>query len=490
MAFYGNFPQALLFSNPGSAGGTLQMACCGTMTALLTGAPTLSYWRFRYLQYTNFAMMSIVQSFDSQVAFGSQAQAKIQKVGDLLYFLYVLFQLPGIRACPLAAGGCGPSQSFPYAVDGNNPCSQVDAAYFASVEGGVQSWLFNQYGSCGDYETDCALDACGTGAGTCDVEPYAHWTNAIGQFLIKKASLMVGSQIIDTLYNDYLYMWEELSGKPGKRLVEMIGKYTCRDDLIAFSQAGRILYVPLPFYFTQTPGNALPLVSMNFAPALLICQFESLLNCVVVSGPDLQVVKCDGGGPLTSNDLVAAVESCQIILDLLERDRFAATNFEQLITQVYPLYQCVCCQNTRIQLGFAFSVIELIFAVRRKCNERYNNWFNYSGLLGKEPLIAAGLLFNQQERQCMRNASWYRTVQPYQFHTLIPDAYVYDYSFALYPEEAQPSGCANFTRLESVTLVLEFQTGLDQEDVTVIVFSRSFNMVSLRNGTLSLKQGS
>ena len=489
MSFYGQYPTQAIYTYTGSQPAMLQLGCCGTMTALLTGAPSLTYWRFRYLAYTNFAMISVVEPFNSSV-FGSQSSLKISKTGDLIYFIYIVIQLPGIRACPLAQGGCGPSQGFPYAVDGNNPCAVQDAEYFASVQGGVQSWLFDQYGSCGDYETDCAAAGCGVGTGTCDAEPFAHWVNAIGQFVIKKVAFMIGTQVIDTLYNDYLYMWEELSGKPGKRLTEMIGKFYCRDELIAFSQAGQILYVPLPFYFAQTPGNALPVCAMNFAAANIIVQWESLRNCVIVSGPDLSVVKCDGGGPLGDNDLVALVETCQILLDLLERDRFASSNFEQLITQVYPNYSCVCCQNARIVMNFAYSVIELIWAVRRKCNERANNWFNYQGILGKDPIIAAGILFNTQERQCMRNANWYRLVQPYQFHTLIPDSYVYDYSFSLYPEEAQPSGCANFTRLESTTLVLEIQEGLAHEEITVIIFSRSYNMVKFRQGVVGLAQAS
>ena len=90
----------------------------------------------------------------------------------------------------------------------------------------------------------------------------------------------------------------------------------------------------------------------------------------------------------------------------------------------------------------------------------------------------------------MRNANWYRLVQPYQFHTLLPDACIYNYSFSLYPEEPQPSGGATLTRLENVTLVLEFQEGLDQEDVTVIIFSRSYNLLKYRDGSCGLAFGS
>ena len=480
-------PQTFFVSSLSTNGTLLQLAACSTMTALLTGAPSLTYWRFRYLQYTNFAMLSIVQTFDSQVAFGETACCKIYKAGDLLYFLYVVLQIPGIRACPPRAGQCGPTQQFPYSQDPNNSCAVTDAEFFATLDGGPSAWLFQQYGSCSDYVGDCAAATCGTGtAAACDADPWCYWANAIGFLIVRQATLIIGTQTIDQLCNDFLYIWEELAGKPGKRLTEMIGKAYCREQLIADSQATRTLYVPLPFYFTLTPGNALPLVAIMFSGAQLVVNFNELRNCVVVSGPDINVVKCNGGGILVANDLKAAVDGTQIFLDVSERDKFATNWFEQLITQTFTLVQCVACAQARIQLSFSNPVIELIWAVRRRCAEKANNWFNYSGLMGLEPLVACEIDFNSCARQSKREAGWYRMVQPYQFHTLIPEIPVYVYSFALYPEEAQPSGNANFSRLEQVMLIIDLQDGLQLEDVAVIVFSRSLNLLKFRDGVAGL----
>jgi hypothetical protein len=480
-------PQTFFVSSLSTNGVLLQLAACSTMTALLTGSPSLTFWRFRYLQYTNFAMLSIVQTFDSQVAFGETACCKIYKAGDLLYFLYITIMLPGIRACPPRPGGCGPTQQFPYSLDPNNSCAVTDAEYFATLDGGANAWLFEQYGSCGDYVGDCAANACGGSPGAaCDQDPWCYWANAIGQLIVRQVSLIIGTQTIDQLCNDFLYIWEELAGKPGKRLTEMIGKAYCREQLIADSQQTRTLFVPLPFWFTQVPGNALPLVAIMFSGAQLIVNFNELRNCVVVSGPDVQVVKCNGGGPLVPGDLKAAVDGTQVFLDAAERDKFATYYFEQLITQTFMLQQCVACQQTRIQLGFSNPVLELIWCVRRRCAEKANNWFSYSGIAGMEPLVACELVFNSTQRQSMREASYFRLVTPYQFHSLIPEIPVYCYSFALYPEEAQPSGSANFSRLERVELVLQLQDGLQAEDVAVIVFSRSLNLLKFRDGVAGL----
>lgn len=478
--YLGNPMVAFYGAGPSVNGTLIQLAACGIATAMLTGKPSLTFWRTMYLQYTNFAMLSIVQTFEGQVAFGSTATCKIFKAGDLLYFLYVLIGLPGIRACPQPQGGCGTLQQFPYAIDASNPCAQTDAEYFSQLDGGASYWLFENYGSCGDYEDSCAADACGFGG--CAVEPFAYWTNAIGQVIVKTATLIIGTQTIDTLYNDFLFMWEELAGKPGKRLTEMIGKRYCREDLIVDSSASRTLYVPLPFYFTMTPGNALPLVAAMFSGVQIIVQFEQLQSCIIVSGPEVQVVKCNGGGPILATDIIAAIDGTQVFLDTVERDRFAVNWFEQLIVQHFPLYQSVCCQSARIALQFAHPVVELVWAVRRKCQADHNNWFNYSGILGREPIVSAALLFNGTARQPEREGSWYRLVQPYQFHTCIPEACIYCYSFALYPEEAQPSGACNFSRLENVTLLVNLQEGLQREDVMVIIFCLSLNMLRWRDG--------
>lgn len=474
-------------SSGGYNGAIMQLACTGIMTAILTGNPLISFWKNKAVPYTNFAMQSMVQSFASGVAFGETAQTTVGKAGDLIYFMYAVIQLPGIRACP-ARGSCGPSQNFPYSLDPSNPCGVYDAEYFATVDGGASTWLFDNYGSCGDYEDSCAANACGAGGGGCDGDPWVYWANAVGQLLVKTATLTVGAQVVDVLYNDYLYMWEELAGKPGKRLTEMVGKRYCREDLIADSQQTRTLYVPLPFYFTLNSGLAFPIVACTFTNVTITIQVECLRNCVVVSGPDIEVVKCNGGGILTSQDLRLALDVTHVFLQNEERDRFATYNIEYIITQVAALYQCVSCTNVRIPLAFTGQIIELIWAVRRRCAEKYNNWFNYSGILGREPIVAAELLFNNTARQSKREASYYRLVQPYQFHTCIPEGCIYNYSFSLYPEDVyQPSGSVAANRLESMTLVLDLQDGLQTEDVTVIVFARQYNLLVFKDGVAGVR---
>ena len=66
----------------------------------------------------------------------------------------------------------------------------------------------------------------------------------------------------------------------------------------------------------------------------------------------------------------------------------------------------------------------------------------------------AKLQINGHDRFSTRPGSYFRRVQPYQFHGGVPDVPIYVYSFALRPEEFQPSGTCNFSRIDNAYLEL------------------------------------
>ena len=434
-----------------------QLQAVGAADLYLTFNAKMTLWRARYNKHTNFAMESLEQPFNTQVSFGQEAQCVLNRTGDLIYFMYVVIDLPGITGVKQAVGtglcGGNGADQFPWAPDTCDAC--CDGAYPKPCALNTTACAaVTDYGNLGsDCGNDDHID---------ETKVWAHWTNAIGQYLVKQAVIVVGGQIVDTLYNDYLFMWEELSGKPGKRLTEMIGKRATLEELIEESAETRRLYVPLPFWFTQNSGNALPLVSLQFHGVQVHVCFESLKNCIQVSGPGVTVLKSDECTPITSQDLRARLDTTYVYLDIEERDRFATGSFEQLITQVQRNVVVASQQQVAVQLNFNHPIIELIWAVRRRCQEVLNNHFNFSGKHNKDPLEYVHLKLNNLPRFQGREARYFRLVQPYQFHTNIPDAFVYCFSFALHPEAPQPSGSCNFSRIDNVEMVFELQSELFQ----------------------------
>lgn len=436
----------------GSSGAvTTQIMSVGAADLYLTFGAMVTFFRSRYNKHTNFAMEALEQPFNTQVAFGADAQCNLNRTGDLIYFMYAVIDIPGITAIRNKSGaiGCGQGSvnQFPYACDPCDACG--DGPYGKPCGGDNAACDMTRYGELGTGCQQCA-DRAAEG-------PWCHWTNAIGQFLIKQAMIVIGGQVVDTLYADYLFMWEELSGKPGKRLTEMIGKRLTREELIEESAEARRLYVPLPFWFTQHSGNALPLVSLQFHGVQVHMCFAQLQQCIQVSGENVQVIKSCECTPITAQDLSARLDTTYVYLDIEERDRFATGSFEQLISQVQYVPITSNQQTVSLQLNFNHPIIELIWAVRRKCQEVLNNHFNYSGKWGKDPIDYVHLKLNNLPRFSGREARYFRLVHPYQHHTNIPDAFVYCFSFALHPEAPQPSGSCNFSRIDNVEMTFDMQ---------------------------------
>lgn len=189
---------------------------------------------------------------------------------------------------------------------------------------------------------------------------------------------------------------------------------------------------------------------------------------------------------LSPADLSACLETTYIYLDTDERSRFATNHYETLITQTQSFMMQTCNSQVRMQLNFNHPVLELIWIVRRKCHENCNNWFNYSGIDGFDPVVSAALYLNNQSRFSSKPGVWFRLVQPYQYHSNVPDCFIYVYSFALYPEDPSPSGSCNFSRIDHVDLALQLQEGLGKENVTIIVFARNWNVLRFREGLAGL----
>lgn len=494
-------------SGSAGSGALTQLIAIGALDQYLSANATFTFFKIRYNKATNFAMESVGQPFNTAVSFGSESQITLNRQGDLVYWMYVVIDLPAITACDAEAdGGCAgitPSGQFPSLSNPCAPCGAADAKAFDEylddgytdagtadrgkmLKTAKDRWIRDKYGGCTSLECcsdeqDCPDQLCPELNGT-----WAHWVNAIGMFLIRAARIVIGGSTIDTLYNDLLYIWEELSGKSGKRLTEMVGKRYSRSQLVCDSRVRRTLYVPLPFWFCQHSGQALALASLQFHGVQVHIEFERLERCVVTSGSNVVVKNCATACCLSPSDLSACLETCYIYLDTAERDRFATTHYEVLICQHQAFQMQTCNSQVRMALSFNHPVLELMWCVRRKCNSSMNGHFNYSGIDNRDPVVSAALYLNNQSRFSNKPGVWFRCVQPWQHHSNIPDCFVYVYSFALHPEDPTPSGSCNMSRIDHVDLALQLQESLGKEQVDIIVFARSWNVLRFREGLAGL----
>jgi hypothetical protein len=103
---------------------------------------------------------------------------------------------------------------------------------------------------------------------------------------------------------------------------------------------------------------------------------------------------------------------------------------------------------------------------------------------GENPVVTAKLQLNGQDRFSEREGSYFDVVQPFQHHTRAPDTGINVYSFALRPEEHQPSGTCNFSRIDNATLqlVLSSATVSGTSTAKVRVYAVNYNVLRVMSG--------
>ena len=227
------------------------------------------------------------------------------------------------------------------------------------------------------------------------------------------------------------------------------------------------LYVPLRFWFCKNPGLYLPLLALQYHPIRIILKLRPLNEMFIIDNPS-STDPCDitaSQASITSMNLYGDF----IHLDTEERRRFVANAHDYLIEQVqYTNSLSIDATATTVQLPLEFNhpLREMYWIVQRDAAVNAHQWFNYSNLAIDESsssqnslqnLISTALIKVEGfDRFDIRNADYFRFVQPFQYHTVIPfDDFVYSYSFCFRPEDMQPSGSMNASRIDTITLQLQ-----------------------------------
>jgi hypothetical protein len=204
-----------------------------------------------------------------------------------------------------------------------------------------------------------------------------------------------------------------------------------------------------------------------------------------------------------------------VYLDVEERRMFVSTSHEYIIEQVQytPPYSITAQQTTAtISVEFNHPIKEFIFVVQRDAMMNRNEWFNYSNLAigqstpalvqpylnsnapaGRMDLIAtAKLQLDGYDRFMERVPQYFRLQQPYDHHTTTPvNAFIYNYSFALRPEDAQPTGTMNASRIDSIVWQIQMNPVLSNPimpaseqrgNCHIVVYGHNYNVFRVING--------
>lgn len=104
--------------------------------------------------------------------------------------------------------------------------------------------------------------------------------------------------------------------------------------------------------------------------------------------------------------------------------------------------------------------------------------------IGRNPVVAAKLQLNGHDRFSEREGRYFNLVQPYQHHENVPATGINVYSFGLKPEEHQPSGTCNFSRIDNATLhlILTAEAVKGNRTCKVRVYATNYNVLRIMSG--------
>ncbi len=181
-----------------------------------------------------------------------------------------------------------------------------------------------------------------------------------------------------------------------------------------------------------------------------------------------------------------------VFLDTDERRRFAQTQHEYLIEQLqFQGEESLSGLSNKVKLNFNHPVKELIWVVRRddngdSSNNEYLHWSNFTTKHtdddGENPTAQAKLQLNGHDRFSERDGRYFRLVQPYQHHTNTPAEGINVYSFANQPEDHQPSGSVNMSRIDNAHLQLTLASAMSGVAAKIQVYAVNVNVLRIMSG--------
>jgi len=321
------------------------------------------------------------------------------------------------------------------------------------------------------------------------LKTYVSWTNNIGCFIIDWVELQFGGEPIDRISGDLLDIFMDITTPSGKKqpLYDMIGKYSTFNNNTQ-TEALKLL-IPIPFWFCRSIEKALPLISMQYTDIKLVFQFKPFDKCWYKLS--------NGETPSSTPSITKANLICNFIyLDVFERTKFAkAQNHEYLIEQFQTLNGFQLAQNlinANVRLFFNHNIKELYWTYRTNIATSYNDYNNYANVTNygtSNELIVApfnemNLRFNGNDRFEKLAETFFRLYQPYKHHSSGTNDYIYMYSFALTPEDTQPSGTCNFSKLDNITLNLDCSASIPSGIINV--YAINYNILRIQNGMSGL----
>ena len=448
------------------AGGLMQLVAYGAQDVYLTGQPKVTFFQAVYKRHTNFAMVNIQQTVNGTPTNGGRVSVTIARNGDLVGDMYIRLQP-----------------------------TQTATANLTS--------------------TNATFD-----------------TNWVAERSISAVELTIGGQRIDKHYQTWWRLYAELFLSESEKI--NYGKMTSSPVPLPDSTNVNSVYLPLLFFFNRNPGLYLPLIALQYHEVRMDFDLTSYFSSYFGTSGQVFEVWANYVYLDTEERRRFAQKGHEYLIEQVQH-----TGGDAITLATSPSSTGSAIAQT-IRLSFNHPVKELVWCYTNTSATAYNSLWNFStsaanvqvtcsplpgvavgalphtvgaprlysnigAIAGQTtvtgnvfwieegssntvagsqvevgPLYNFKLVLNGQDRFKEQTGKYFNQYQPYVYHSGVPYPGVYCYSFALQPEEHQPTGTCNFSRIDNAQVAINIKgaatTPLQK------MFAVNYNILRIQSG--------
>ena len=516
----------------------MQLVAYGAQDVYLTGNPQITFWKVTYRRHTNYAMEAIEQTFNGQADFGRRVTCTISRNGDLAYRTYLQVTVPEINQDMNSDGDVYARWlDFP----GEQLISQVEVEIGGQrINRQYGDWMhiWNQltmtkeqqagyYKMIGNttqltFVTDPSFAAVD---GPCDSSaprqvcaprnalpettlyiPLKFWfccNPGLALPLIALQYHEVKINIDLSPIDECLWAVSALTGTGSKKVTTAYNQSLVAASLyvdyifLDTDERRRMAQNPheylieqLQFTGDEWVGSSSNKIKLNFnhpcKELIWVVQPDAHVDyCASLEGGET-LYKALGAQPFNYTDAVDALPNSLMAFggaNSVGADSAAFIDGSGFFEQAGAL------DVSGTEAGAGFTAWENLTGATQSTVSDAGTFVLAETSLdmhcwGENPVVTAKLQLNGQDRFSEREGTYFDLVQPWQHHSRHPDTGINVYSFALRPEEHQPSGTCNFSRIDNATLqlVLSNATVESTNTAKVRVYAVNYNVLRIMSG--------
>jgi len=465
-------------------GGLLQLKEKGAQDLYLTGQPQITFFKTVYRRYTNFSIESIEQLFDNPPGKDKSCNINIDRKGDLIHKIYLEQEIPTNTSFIDEGNQVNYGYNFLKKVDLLIGNKLIDSHTSNWLETYAELTQPNEYGNFTSAHNALFMNSApNVGIGHTNGNNERHTATKF------QSMCMAGGvdkyEFISYFENDKIITKETTDKKiliPSKNMVDATdvsgvveksgepylydinestnGSYSINDYAeYLYNNEHHYIYTPLQFWFCRNIGLALPLIALQYSEVSIEILFSKFITSNV------------------ENQLKMYID--YIYLDTDERRRFSQISHEYLIEQVQTFKNINLTDSNLLSLNHP--VKELIWVSGNGEEANYGS----KSLKGKW-----NLQINGYDRFTERDITYFTKQQVNDYHTgyggVTTKNSIAVYSFALHPEDHQPSGTMNFSAIKNAYLICNLYNGQTATDETYTLYAVNYNILRILSGTAGL----